>query len=284
VAKGLMRARDEINKTEAIANGLEPPFGAGIIACAMRMFTGGFSDYFRKFMAVHAFTPPDEVYALASMEIARAVVALRVGEGLPIVGFDLAGPEAGYPAGDHVAAYNYVQKHFINKTVHAGEAYGPESIFQAITDLHSDRIGHGYHLFSTDRIQSPGIVDRDAYVERLAQYIADRRVTLEVCLTSNLQTMPELTDIRDHHFRKMLDARLSVTLCTDNRLISNTTVSKEIELAVRNFDIPPRLLKHILIYGFKRSFFAGTYQEKRVYVRQVIDFYDSLARKYGYVD
>jgi adenosine deaminase len=235
-------------------------------------------------MSVHAFTPPGEVYALASMEIARAVVALRLEEGLPIVGFDLAGQEDGYPAGVHVDAYNYVHKHFLNKTVHAGEAYGPESIFQAITDLHADRIGHGYHLFSTDRILGANIEDKDEYVERLAQYIAERRVTLEVCLTSNLQTMPELTHIQQHNFRKMLDSRLSVTLCTDNRLISNTTVSNEIGLALRNFDISPRQLKHLIIYGFKRSFFPGTYQEKRAYVRHVIDYYDSVTRRYGLDD
>jgi adenosine deaminase len=283
VCQGMARARDEINRLEAIASGREPRFEFGIIACAMRMFTGGFSRYFRQFMTVHAFTPPDEIYALASAEMARAVVSLRNNEGLPIVGFDLAGQEAGYPAGDHVEAYNIIHKAFLNKTVHAGEAYGPESIFQAITDLHADRIGHGYHLFSPDRIQSPQIKNRDEYIQRLAQYIAERRVTLEVCLTSNLQTMPELTDIKQHNFRKMLDARLSVTLCTDNRTVSNTNVSREVSLALHNFDISPRHLKGLLIYGFKRSFYPGSYQEKRAYVRQVIDYYETVARKHGYL-
>lgn len=281
VAKGLARAKEEINAAPAIADGREPRFECGIIVCAMRMFMAGFSAYYRDFMDVHAFSEPDEVYRLASLELARAVVAIQREEGLPIVGFDLAGPEAGYPAGNHVAAYQYVHEHFIDKTVHAGEAYGPESIFQAITNLHADRIGHGYHLFSADRIQDPAIKDREGYVHRLAQYIAERRITIEVCLTSNLQTMPDLRPVGQHNFRKMLDGRLSVTLCTDNRLISNTTVSQEIALAIENFDITPRQLRDILIYGFKRSFFPGTYQEKRLYVRQVIDFYDAVARKHG---
>lgn len=281
VARGLARAKADINRAPAIAEGREPRFECGIIVCAMRMFTAGFSSYYRDFMHVHAFSEPDDAYRLASLELARAVVAIRRDEGLPIVGFDLAGPEAGYPAGDHVAAYQYVHEHFIDKTVHAGEAYGPESIFQAITNLHADRIGHGYHLFSADRIQDPAIKDREGYVTRLAQYIAERRITIEVCLTSNLQTMPDLGSVGKHNFRRMLDGRLSVTLCTDNRLVSNTTVSREISLALRNFNIAPRQLRDILVYGFKRSFFPGTYQEKRAYVREVIDFYDAVARKHG---
>lgn len=282
VSKGLSLARDEINRRPEISSKEEPPFEFGIIACAMRMFTGGFSNYFKRFMNAHAFTPPDNIYSLASMELARAIVTLRDKENLPIVGFDLAGPEAGYPAGDHVEAYNFIHKHFINKTVHAGEAYGPESIFQAITDLHADRIGHAYHLFSPDKILSPYITDRNEYIRKLAQYIAERRVTLEVCLTSNIQTMPELSNIKQHALQKMLDARLSITLCTDNRTISNTSVSNEISIAMHNFDINPRNLKNILTYGFKRSFYPGSYQDKRAYVRQIIDFYEKIAQKYGY--
>jgi adenosine deaminase len=281
VARGLTRARDEINRGEAISSGREPRFEFGIIACAMRMFTGGYSDYFRRFTDVHSYTPTDDIYALASLELARAVVALRDREGLPIVAFDLAGAEAGYPAGDHVAAYNFAHKHFMNKTVHAGEAYGPESIFQAITELHADRIGHGCHLFSADMIQSKHIPDREEYVRGLAQFIAERRITLEVCLTSNSQTIPEFADLGKHPFGKMLEANLSVTLCTDNTLVSNTTVCNEIAIATNHFEIPPRQLKSLIIYGFKRSFFPGTYHQKRAYVRQVIDFYEAIARRHG---
>ena len=282
VSNGIARAKREINALDTIVHGGEPRFEAGIIVCAMRFFSAGFGDYYRKFVNLHAYAPADELYSMASLEVARAIVALRDKEGLPIVGFDLAGPEAGFPADNHVEAYNVVHKGFIRKTVHAGEAYGPESIFQAITDLNADRIGHGYHLFSPERIQTASIKDKDEYIRKLAQYIADRRITLEVCLTSNLQTMPELTDLREHNLRKMLEARLSVTLCTDNRLVSNTTVSKEISLAMHHFDITPRHLKGLLIYGFKRNFFPGSYTEKRAYVREVIDYYEKVARKYGY--
>ena len=89
------------------------------------------------------------------------------------------------------------------------------------------------------------------------QYIADRRITVEVCLTSNLQTIPAMRSLRDHPFGKMRRAMLSVTLCTDNRLVSRTTVSREIGLAVEAFGLGPEELGDLLIYGFKRSFFPG---------------------------
>jgi adenosine deaminase len=215
---------------------------------------------------------------MASLELARAAVAVRDRFMLPIVGFDLAGQEAGYPADTHVAAYDYAHKHFLKRTVHAGEAYGPESINQAITDLHADRIGHGYHLFSPQLALSLPEEERAAYTASLAQYIADRRITLEVCLTSNLQTMPHLreTDLSQHNLRHMLEARLSVSLCTDNRLVSSTSVTKESRLAIQNFGITPKTLKHVVIYGFKRSFFPGSYLQKRAYVRQIIDYYERI--------
>ncbi|MDA0986586.1 MAG: adenosine deaminase family protein [Bacteroidetes bacterium] len=282
VTRGFDKAKKEINSKIEILSGQEPRFEYGIIIIAMRMFTGGFSDYFKKFTTVHKYTSNENIYSLASFEMANAVVKLR-DEGFPIVAFDLAGQESGYPAGDHFKAFDLIHKNFISKTVHAGEAYGPESIFQAITELHADRIGHGFHIFSPDRIQSSSIKDKESYIKKLAQYIAEHRITLEVCLTSNLQTMPELeNNIKNHALKKMLEARLSISLCTDNRLVSNTTVTNEIKLAVDNFDISPKQLKDILIYGFKRSFYYGSYQEKREYVRSNINYYEQLSKKFGY--
>ncbi len=282
VNRGMLRAQNEFARFPAIANGEEPPFRYGIIVCAMRMFTKGFSEYYRRFAGMFSNTSKNRLHGLASMVLAEAVVGiLRSDEELPIVAFDLAGQEDGYPAEDHMEAFQFVHKNFLKKTVHAGEAYGPESIFQAITDLHADRIGHCYHLFSPDRIQDPRIKDPERYVQELAQYIADRRITLEVCLTSNLQTMPELNSLSEHNFKLMLDAKLSACLCTDNRTVSSTTVSREIELAVEHFNLSPRQLRHIVIYGFKRSFFPEGYMLKRQYVRQIIDYYEKIEEQYG---
>ena len=280
VNRGLDRAKSEFNRRPEVLNETEPPFEYSIIVCALRFFTRGVSEYYDTLLSAHAFAPVKDVFSYASMELVRASVLVRDRYDVPITGFDLAGAEAGYPADDHRAAYAYAHKSFLMKTVHAGEAYGPESIFQAITDLHADRIGHGTFLMDTSMIADPTIADRDAYIEELAQYIADRRITLEICLTSNMQTNPKLRDLADHPLRKMIQARLSTTFCTDNRTVSFTTVSNEIELAMKHLDVDVPTLKRSLIYGFKRSFFPGSYLEKRRYVRRIIDYYETLEARY----
>ena len=281
VAKGLARAETHYNEAMSGKPGGGPLYRTAIIVCAMRMFTEEFSSYFRDYVRVHRHRPMRNIIAQASVDLAHAAVAARDQYGLPIVGFDLAGQEDGYPASAHREAYDYAHRNFLKKTVHAGEAFGPESIFQAITELNADRIGHGYHVFSPEKVSDPGIEDSAAYVADLAGWIADRRITIEVCLSSNMQTNPEIPDLQEHNFRKMLEARLSVTLCTDNRTVSNTTVCKETELAVEHFGIDGGALKNLVVYGFKRSFFPGSYKEKRTYVRHCIDFYETLERQHG---
>jgi adenosine deaminase len=281
VDKGLRRARDAHNRKAAIAAGHEPPFDFGIICCALRMFTPEFSRYYGTLFDAHPYTRPKDLYPMASLDLARAAIIARDRHGFQVVGFDLAGEEAGYPAEAHKAAFEHAHKNFLKRTVHAGEAYGPESIFQAITDLHADRIGHGTYLLEADLIQDPDIEDRDHYVDMLGNYIADRRITLEVCLTSNLQTNPKLRFLDDHTFRKLREKRISTTLCTDNRLMSNTSVTNELWLAVKHLGLDRRDLKSIIIYGFKRSFWPGDYLSKRQYVRQVIDHYESIERAFA---
>jgi adenosine deaminase len=278
VNRGLDNARTEFNQRPGVTNGDEPPFEYGIICCAMRMFHRGFSEYYSNLMDAHRYSSPKEIWQLASLEAVRAAVLARDQYGLPVVGFDLAGEEAGYPAADHIRAFEYAHQNFLKKTVHAGEAYGPESIFQAITGLHADRIGHGTTLLDPDAITDPEITDREEYVERLGQYIADRRITLEICLTSNLQTNPQLERASQHSFKKLRDHRLSTTICTDNRTVSHTTVTDELKLAVQHLGVNRHDLRSIIIYGFKRSFFPRNYQAKRAYVRQVIDYYDRIEK------
>ncbi|MBW2255102.1 MAG: adenosine deaminase family protein [Deltaproteobacteria bacterium] len=279
VDRGLERVRREHEITEAVREHGEPPFRYGLIACALRVFSGAFSPYYHDLLTVLPGWPAKQVYGVASLSLARTVVDARDRLGIPVVAFDLAGAEAGHPASDHVEAYDYVHKHFLKKTVHAGEAYGPESIFQAITKLHADRIGHGTHLFAVDEVQSEG--DPHRYVRQLSEYIADRRITLEVCITSNMQTMPELRRVEDHPFGRMVQERLSVTLCTDNRLVSSTTVARELSLVCEAFQLTPAEVRNVVLHGFKRSFYPGGYREKRNYVRQVIDYYDKIAESHG---
>ncbi|MFH1829656.1 MAG: adenosine deaminase family protein [Pseudomonadota bacterium] len=281
VNKGLARAKKEINSRKEIKDGELPRFEYGIIGCAMRMFKAQGTGYYHRLMEMHPYMPEEEMQGLASIDLVRALVHARDVNAIPIAGFDLAGAERGYPAETHRKSYELALKHFLKKTVHAGEDYGPASIFQAITDCHADRIGHGTHIFDADLVELPTKEEREKYARDLWEYIADRRITIEVCLTSNLQTMPNLKSIKDHPLAKMLDKRISVTFCTDNRLISNTNVTNEVKLAVSNFEIHSRKLKDLIIYGFKRSFFPGDYMEKRKYVRKVIDHYEKMEAKHG---
>ncbi|GAB6088788.1 adenosine deaminase family protein [Spirochaeta dissipatitropha] len=277
VDKGLKTACAELNSRRSDG---EPSYDFGIIACAMRFFTQAFSPWYQDFYKVHEFSSQKEVIRMASLELAKAVVKLRNESDVQIVAFDLAGAEYGNPAGDHAEAYELVHRGFLCKTVHAGEAFGPESIFQAVNELHADRIGHGLHLFDPGMISTMSPEEADIYVRNLVQYLSDRRITLEVCLTSNMQTTPKIGNITNHSLQKMLEHKLSITLCTDNRLVSNTTVSDEILLALDNFAIDRETLKNIIIYGFKRSFFYQPYVEKRQYVRSIIDYYDRIASAY----
>ncbi|MFK7741878.1 MAG: adenosine deaminase [Planctomycetota bacterium] len=283
VCRGVEKAKKEINRDARVRRGELPRFEAGVIVCAMRFFLPVFSEHYRAYFEALPSAPASEIYALASLELARAAVAAAEDDGLPVVGLDLAGQEHGFPAKDHQAAYQLAHEHFLGKTVHAGEDYGPESIFQAITDCHADRIGHGTWLFSKRHIKDRSITDKQAYIDKLVRYVADRRITLEVCLTSNQQTMPELRDnLSRHPFKKMRAARCSVALCTDNRLVSRTTMTNEVEKAVDAFGLDARALKDILIYGFKRSFFAGSYADKRDWVRSVLNHLEDRLQSAGH--
>ncbi|MEX0798310.1 MAG: adenosine deaminase family protein [Bacteriovoracaceae bacterium] len=282
--KGLERAQKEFNNSDRVKKEGLLPFHYGIINCAMRMFgPKGFSPYYTNLFASMKYFRPMEVISLAALELARASVNLRDEKGLPIVGIDLAGQEEGYPAHNFRDAYEFVHKNFMHKTVHAGEAYGAESIFEAITECQADRIGHGYSLFMPERILDPSIRDKQKYIKNLASFMADRRTTIEVCLTSNMQTNPEIKDLKEHKFKDMLDNRMATTICTDNRLVSNTTVTKEYEVAAQNFDVPLKRLKDIVAYGFKKSFYPGSYVEKRSYAKKAMQYFDKVANKHGVV-
>jgi adenosine deaminase len=265
IDKGLRKAQQEINQEIDKKNierskaryPLHPPFIYSQIICCMRMWEPSIS-----------------------LDTITSAVLTRDMHNLPIMGIDLAGPESGFPAVDHVDAYVYAHKNFMYKTVHAGEAYGPSSIFQAITNLYADRIGHGFHLFSSELINTRDPQKAQSYVDNLVQYIAERRITLEVCLTSNLQTMPELNwDIKNHSLPKMIESGISVAICTDNTLVSNTTVTDELVLASEQFNFDEKIIKKLIMYGIKRGFYPGSYLEKKQYIDMCSKYYDCLANE-----
>lgn len=277
VDKGLERAQKEFNLRPEVKSGYEPPFYYGIIVSALRAF-GPYSEYYANFINSLAYSDMKNIVGLCSLELARGAVKTRDELGVLIVALDLAGAEKGNPAKDHRKAFQYAHENFLAKTVHAGEAYGPSSIFQAITECHAERIGHGLFLFDATKVDDDSSTDKEKYVDELSQYIADRRVTIEVCLTSNLQTNPALKSLEQHSFKKMIERELSTSICTDNRTVSKTTVTNEIKLVLQNFDMNPRTLKNIIVYGFKRSFFPDRYAKKREYVRKCIDYYEKLVQ------
>ncbi|MFH0879818.1 MAG: adenosine deaminase family protein, partial [Lentisphaerota bacterium] len=279
VCQGMERAKKAHNQKPEVVSGREIPFEFGVIACALRSFNPHMAPYYAQLFDVLSHAPKKEVFATASLEIARAAAEMANENGLPIVGFDLAGEEAGYPAVDHKAAYQYAHSHFVKKTVHAGEAYGPESIFQAITECYANRLGHGTFLFAADMIRNPAIKNPAAYARNLAEYIASRRITIEVCLTSNLQTTPEIKAVKDHPVRQMLEHNMSVSICTDNRLMSNTSVTRELQLLVDELPVTPSQFRNLVVAGFKGSFFPGSYNDKRAYVRRILDRYDLLEQQ-----
>jgi adenosine deaminase len=184
-----------------------------------------------------------------SMTLAELAVAFK---GRGVLAFDLAGQERDYPAKAHREAFQLILKHNMNSTVHAGEAFGPASIGHALHYCGAHRIGHGTRLRE----------DPD-----LMRYVNDHRVPLEVCLSSNLQTRA-VRNIREHPFHFYFKQGLRVTLNTDSRLISATTVSDELALAARAFRLSPYEIKKIIINGFKSSFLP--YSEKARMLRWVI--------------
>jgi adenosine deaminase len=121
------------------------------------------------------------------------------------------------------------------------------------------------------------------FVHKLTKYVSDARICLEVCPTSNLGTMPGL-QIKDHPVGRMVREGVCVTINTDNRLVSQTTTMAELRKVVDTFDLTPKQLKEIVTNGIKRSFFHGSYPQKRRYQRAYMDFYDAVAEKHNIME
>jgi adenosine deaminase len=171
----------------------------------------------------------------SSLEMAKLAVEFK-NEG--VVAFDLAGGEKGNPASRHAEAFRYAREHDLAVTVHAGEGDGAESVREAIHACGADRIGHGTRL----------IEDPD-----LTQYVNDRRIALEVCLTSNVQTRVA-ESYAAHPFREYFDRGLNVTLNTDNRLMSATTLTDEYVYAAEHLGFTLEELAGVALNGFESAF------------------------------
>jgi adenosine deaminase len=215
---------------EAVLRGLKDgsrTFGVkfGLIICGMRNH------------------PPED-----SLRMAEYAVQYR-DQG--VVGFDLAGDEMGYPPKDHLMAFHYIQRNNFYITIHAGEAFGKESIWQALQFCGTHRIGHGTNL-KEDMMESN---DRIVEMGTLSRYVLDRRIPLEICLSSNLHTTT-MRNLHYHPFPLFYRNQFRVTLNTDNRLMSNTTMTKEFLIAVREFKLSFDDVEKLTINAMKSAFIS----------------------------
>jgi adenosine deaminase len=196
----------------------------------------------------------------ASLELAECAVRWR---GRGVVGFDLAGAERDYPAKEHREAFYLVQNHNVNITIHAGEAFGPASIHQALHYCSARRIGHGVRL-----LEDPDLLN----------YVNDHRIPLELCPTSNVQTKAVPT-FEEHPLKRFMELGLRVTLNTDNRLISATSSTQEFQRAVDTFGLDVEDVVELAVAGFKSAFLP--LPEKVRLLEEVFEQLHALGIPYG---
>ncbi|MFJ9904643.1 adenosine deaminase [Streptomyces sp. NPDC101152] len=206
------------------------PVRVGTLLCGMRMF--------------------DRV-----REAADLAVAFR---DAGVVGFDIAGAEDGFPPADHLGAFEHLRRESVPFTIHAGEAHGLPSIHQAVQVCGAQRIGHGVRL-------AEDIVD--GKLGRLAGWVRDRRIALEMCPTSNLQT-GAATSIAEHPITALKDLGFRVTLNTDNRLVSGTTMTREMSLLVQEAGWTPEDLRTVTVNAVKSAFIP--FDERKALIEDVV--------------
>ncbi len=200
------------------------------------------------------------VSAASSLEMAELAVAYK---NRGVIGFDLAGAEYDHPAKHHRAAFQLVRDNNINVTIHAGEAYGPESIAQAIHVCGAHRIGHGCRLRENGD---------------LLHYVNDHRIPLECCPSSNVQT-GAIADLKSHPLKLYYNLGLRVTVNTDNRLVTDTTASKELWLCHTEMGFGLSDIKQIILAGFKSAFMP--FHVKQAHLRRVSDELNTFVDESG---
>jgi adenosine deaminase len=184
--------------------------------------------------------------AARSLEIAELAVRHR-DEG--VVGFDIAGAEAGYPPTRHLDAFHYIARANFHITIHAGESFGLPSIWEALQWCGAERLGHGVRI--VDDIQQTA--DGDVQLGRLASYVRDRRVPLEMCPTSNVHT-GAVASVAEHPIDLLRRLRFRVTVNTDNRLMSGVTLSDEFETLAGTFDFGLDEMQWLTLNAMKSAF------------------------------
>jgi adenosine deaminase len=198
--------------------------------------------------------------AARSVEVAECAVRWR-DQG--VVGFDIAGPEAGYRPTRHLDAFEYVRRENFHITIHAGESFGLPSIWEALQYCGAERLGHGVRLVDDIRALDDGSFE----LGRLATFVRDRRVPLEMCPTSNVHT-GAAASIRDHPIDLLRRLRYRVTVNTDNRLMSNVTLSSEFAALDEAFGIGLGETEWLTVNAMKSAF--APFDERLRIINEVV--------------
>jgi adenosine deaminase len=198
--------------------------------------------------------------AARSVEVAECAVRWR---DAGVVGFDIAGPEAGYRPTRHLDAFEYVRRENFHITIHAGESFGLPSIWEALQYCGAERLGHGVRIVDDIAVRPDGSVE----LGRLAAFVRDRRVPLEMCPTSNVHT-GAAASIREHPFDLLRRLRYRVTVNTDNRLMSNVSVSSELAALDEAFGIGLGEMEWLTINAMKSAFAA--FDERLRIINEVV--------------
>lgn len=199
-------------------------------------------------------------HAARSREIAELAIRFR---DRGVVGFDIAGAEAGYPPSRHLDAFEYMRSNNARFTIHAGEAFGLPSIHEAIAFCGADRLGHGVRIVDDIELDAEG----GPKLGRLAALLRDKRIPFEMCPSSNVQT-GAVASIAEHPFDLLARLRFRVTVNTDNRLMSDTTMSMEMLRLVEAFDYGWSDLERFTINAMKSAFIA--FDERLAIIDEVI--------------
>ena len=219
----------------------------------MEAWLAGFEDGMKKAetaghpIVIRAIVTAMRQYA-RSVEIAELSVRFR-DQG--VVGFDIAGPEDGFPPSRHLDAFQLIHRENFHITIHAGEAFGLPSIWEALQWCGAERLGHGVRIVDDITITPEG----DISMGRLAQYVRDNRVPLEMCPTSNVHT-GAVASIAEHPIDLLRRLRYRVTVNTDNRLMSDVTLSDEFAALAETFDIGIDEMQWLTTNAMKSSFLA----------------------------
>jgi len=186
---------------------------AGLILCTLRHFTEA-----------------------QSLQTARLVEKFR---GSRVVALDLAGDEAGFPLDAHIGAYRYAREHGLFRTAHAGEALGPESVWETLRLLEPQRIGHG-----TRSIEDPNLVE----------HLRRERIHLELCPTANVQIIPSIARMEEHPIDRLYRAGVSLNINSDSRMLTPTTLTREYEILQRVFKWTEQDLLRANLMGLDAAF------------------------------